>query len=54
MKIGLSGGLFVWLWMLAMPFSVQSQDLGPGFTKVKEVFTFMRPRMGPPDVQRRC
>ena len=28
MKIGLSGGLFVWLWMLAMPFSVQSQDLG--------------------------
>jgi cyclase len=36
MKIGLSGGLFVWLWMLAMPFSVQSQDLGPGFTKVKE------------------
>lgn len=36
MKIGLSGGFFVWLWMLAMPFSVQSQDLGPGFTKVKE------------------
>ena len=36
MKIGLSGGLFVWLWMLAMPFSVQSQDLGPGFTKVKD------------------
>jgi len=36
MKIGLSGGLFVWLSMLAMPFSVQSQDLGPGFTKVKE------------------
>ena len=36
MKIGLSGGLFVWLWMAAMPFSVQSQDLGPGFTKVKE------------------
>ena len=23
MKIGLIGGLFVWLWMLAMPFSVQ-------------------------------
>jgi cyclase len=36
MKIGLSGGLFVWLWMLAMPFSVQAQDLGPGFTKVKD------------------
>lgn len=36
MKIGLSGGLFVWLWMLAMPFSVRAQDLGPGFTKVKE------------------
>jgi cyclase len=36
MKIGLSGGLFVWLWMLAMPFSVQAQDLGPGFTRVKE------------------
>jgi cyclase len=36
MKIGLSGGLFVWLWMLAMPFSVRAQDLGPGFTKVKD------------------
>jgi cyclase len=36
MKIGLSGGLFVWLWMLSMPFSVQAQDLGPGFTKVKD------------------
>ena len=36
MKIGLIGGLFVWLWMLAMPFSVQAQDLGPGFTKVKD------------------
>ena len=36
MKIGLSGGLLVWLWMLAMPFSVQAQDLGPGFTKVKD------------------
>ena len=36
MKIGLRGGLFVWLWMLAMPFSVRAQDLGPGFTKVKD------------------
>ena len=36
MKIGLSGGLFVCLWMLAMPFSVRAQDLGPGFTKVKD------------------
>src|ERR1700752_3069870 len=36
MKIGLSGGLFVWLGMLAMPFSVPAQDLGPGFTKVKD------------------
>jgi glyoxylase-like metal-dependent hydrolase (beta-lactamase superfamily II) len=36
MKIGLIGGLFVWLWMLAMSFSVRAQDLGPGFTKVKD------------------
>jgi len=36
MKIGLIGGLFVWLWMLAMPFSVRAQDLGTGFTKVKD------------------
>ena len=36
MKAGLIGGLFVWLWMLAIPFSVRAQDLGPGFTKVKD------------------
>ena len=36
MKAGVIGGLFVWLSMLAMPFSVHAQDLGPGFTKVKD------------------
>src|SRR5262245_7438737 len=36
MKAGLIGGLFVWLCMLAMPFSVFAQELGPGFTKVKD------------------
>ena len=46
MKIGLSGGLFVWLWMLAMPFSVQAQDLGPGFTKVKDGIYVYAPRKG--------
>jgi cyclase len=36
MKAGLISGPFVWLWVLAMPFSVRAQDLGPGFTKVKD------------------
>ena len=53
MKIGLSGGLFVWLWMLAMPFSVQAQDLGPGFTKVKDGIYVYAAKERQLDVQRR-
>jgi cyclase len=41
MKVGLSGALFACLTTLGFPLFVWSQDLGPGFTKVKEgIYTF--------------
>ena len=41
MKVGFSGALFVCLTTLGFPLFVWSQDLGPGFTKVKDgIYTF--------------
>jgi cyclase len=36
MKIGSIGALFVWLMTFGFPFIVRAQDLGAGFTKVKD------------------
>ena len=36
MKIGSIGTLFVWLMTFGFPFIVRAQDLGAGFTKVKD------------------
>ncbi len=41
MKVGLSGALFVCLTTLGFPLFVWSQDLGPGFHKIKDgIYTF--------------
>ena len=36
MKIGSIGTLFVWLMTFGFPFIVRAQDLGAGFSKVKD------------------
>ena len=44
MKIGSIGALFVWLMTFGFPFIVRAQDLGAGFTKVKDgIYVFFAP-----------